>query len=53
MGFKNNTLQAMELIDSFGNTTRISFSNMKKNPGLPASLFHFTPPKDADVITDQ
>lgn len=53
MGFKSNTLQEMELTDSFGNTTRISFSNLKKNPALPASLFKFTPPKGVDVITDQ
>lgn len=53
MGFKNNTLQEMELIDSFGNTTHISFSNLKKNPKLSASLFKFTPPKGVDVITDQ
>jgi chaperone LolA len=53
MGFKNNTLQEMSLTDSFGNTTHISFSNLKKNPKLPAGLFRFTPPKGVDVISDQ
>ncbi|MBV8049477.1 MAG: outer membrane lipoprotein chaperone LolA [Paludibacterium sp.] len=53
MGFSNNALQVMELSDTFGNLTRISFSNMKKNPALPATLFHFAPPKGADVISDQ
>ena len=53
MGFKNNTLLEMELTDSFGNTTRISFNNLKKNPPLPKNLFRFTPPKGVDVITDQ
>ncbi|BEV73804.1 MULTISPECIES: outer membrane lipoprotein chaperone LolA [unclassified Paludibacterium] len=53
MGFSNNVLQVMELSDTFGNLTHISFSNMKKNPDLPANLFHFTPPKGVDVISDQ
>jgi chaperone LolA len=53
MGFKNNTLQEMALTDSFGNTTHISFRNLKKNPVLSPELFHFTPPKGVDVITDQ
>jgi outer membrane lipoprotein-sorting protein len=53
MGFKDNALQQMILTDSFGNTTQITFSNMKKNPKLPANLFKFTPPKGVDVISDQ
>lgn len=53
MGFRGNVLQVMELADTFGNITRITFSNLKKNPPLPASLFRFTPPKGVDVMTDQ
>ena len=53
MGFRANVLQVMELADTFGNITRITFANLKKNPTLPANLFHFTPPKGVDVITDQ
>lgn len=53
MGFRNNVLQEMELSDTFGNLTHISFSNLKKNPSLPAGLFRFTPPKGVDVISDQ
>ena len=53
MGFKNNVLLEMELTDSFGSTTRISFSNLKKNPPLAAGLFRFTPPKGVDVLTGE
>lgn len=53
MGFKDSTLAEMELVDNFGNTTRLVFSNMKKNPAIAASRFTFTPPKGVDVLSDQ
>lgn len=52
MGFAGNTLAAMELKDSFGQTTLLKFSGMVKNPALNANDFKFTPPKGADVISD-
>lgn len=52
MGFRDNMLAEMELVDNFGNTTRLVFSNMKKNPAISAKQFTFTPPKGADVISD-
>ena len=52
MGFAGNTLAAMELKDSFGQTTLLKFSGMVKNPAVNAGEFKFTPPKNADVITD-
>jgi outer membrane lipoprotein carrier protein len=50
IGFKDGNLQAMELHDVFGNVTLLTFSNMQKNPPLPADAFKFTVPKGADVI---
>lgn len=50
IGFKGDALQAMELHDSFGHTTRIEFSNLQRNPKLPPATFVFTPPKNADVV---
>lgn len=50
IGFKNGGLEAMELLDAFGNTTLLTFTGMQKNPALPADTFRFTPPKGADVI---
>jgi outer membrane lipoprotein carrier protein len=50
IGFRGGELQGMELRDAFGNTTLLTFSNIQKNPQLPANAFRFTPPKGADVI---
>jgi len=53
LGFKGDTLQAMELKDNFGQTTLLRFSKLERNPPLGGSLFRFTPPKGADVISDK
>lgn len=52
MGFAGNTLAAMELKDSFGQTTLLKFTGMEKNPVVNAGEFKFAPPKGADVISD-
>ncbi len=53
MGFSpDGTLKIMALRDSFGQTTLLSFSELDKNPSLPADLFKFTPPANADVISE-
>jgi chaperone LolA len=43
-------LSIMELNDAFGHKTVLRFSDLKRNPQLPPSLFKFTPPKGADVL---
>ncbi len=53
MGFADNTLAAMQIQDNFGQTTLLRFSDLARNPRLPASEFSFTPPKGVDVISDQ
>ncbi len=50
MGFAGGDLKAMELSDSFGQTTIISFTRLERNPALPANHFKFTPPAGVDVI---
>lgn len=50
LGFSGSDLRAMELLDSFGQTTLVRFSRLEKNPALPASTFRFTPPAGADVV---
>jgi outer membrane lipoprotein carrier protein len=42
----------MLLVDSFGQTTRLTFSRVERNPKLDADAFRFTPPKGADVLTE-
>lgn len=50
MGFKDNKLQEMSLIDSFGHTTKITFSKVEVNPTLEEKTFLFKPPKGVDVV---
>ncbi len=51
LGFKGDALMEMELHDSFGNRTAIEFMNTQRNPKISAEVFKFTPPPDADVLT--
>jgi outer membrane lipoprotein carrier protein len=54
VGFAGDgALQAMELKDSFGQTTRLLFSQIQRNPELDEELFKFSPPTDVDVIEAQ
>ncbi len=50
MGFKDNKLQEMSLVDSFGHTTKITFSQVEVNPALEEKTFLFKPPKGVDVV---
>ncbi|NWG39977.1 MAG: outer membrane lipoprotein chaperone LolA [Hydrogenophilaceae bacterium] len=52
MGFAGGTLKAMQLKDSFGQTTELKFSKLEKNPQLNTSDFKFTPPKGVDIISE-
>ncbi len=53
LGFTpEGALTAMELRDNFGQTTVLIFSRLEKNPKLAPGLFKFTPPENADVISD-
>ncbi|ASK26826.1 outer membrane lipoprotein chaperone LolA [Neisseria chenwenguii] len=51
IGFKGDNLAAMQLKDSFGNETTISFSGLNTKPNLSRSVFKFTPPKGVDVVS--
>jgi chaperone LolA len=52
IGFRDGLPGAMLLVDSFGQTTRLSFAKVERNPKLDADTFRFTPPKGADVLTE-
>lgn len=43
-------VQATEVIDLFGNATRIAFRDVKTNPEVPDATFRFTPPDGTRVI---
>ena len=50
IGLKDGVPVAMELRDSFGQVSLLSFTRFEKNPSLPAGLFKFAMPKGADVL---
>jgi outer membrane lipoprotein carrier protein len=53
IGFRDSLPVAMELADSFGQTTELRFSGLQRNPKIDPAQFHFDPPKGADVLEDQ
>ena len=50
VGFKGNTLAVLEILDSFGQRSVLTFGKFETNPTLPSSSFDFKPPAGADVI---
>jgi len=50
LGMSSSGVEAMELVDHFGQTTVLRFSNMARNPEFDVGTFRFTPPKGADVL---
>ena len=52
LGFKAGELKEMELIDSFGLQTKISFSKIEQNPSLDNKTFLFKTPKGVDVVKE-
>ncbi len=53
LGFSlDGVLQLMVLRDNFGQTTLLTFTDLKQNIDLPVATFTFVPPDDADVISD-
>src|SRR5262245_10829136 len=53
MGFSAGGLEAMELKDNFGQTTRLRFTNLQRNPKVDPAEFRFEPPKGADVLGEK
>ena len=50
LGLSADGVEAMELVDQFGQTTLLRFTNVIRNPRIDANTFRFTPPKGADVL---
>ena len=49
-GNKLVNLAALEILDSFGQRSVLTFSRVELNPNLPADTFVFKPPAGADLI---
>lgn len=52
IGLRNGMPEAMELRDSFGQTSVLTFKKFEKNPNLAATQFKFVVPKGADVFNN-
>ena len=50
VGFKGKNLNRFEIMDKFGQHTRIVFKKIKRNPKLAWDYFVFEPPEGADLI---
>jgi outer membrane lipoprotein carrier protein len=50
IGFRDGLPVAMDLTDSFGQTTELRFSGLQRNPKIDPARFRFDPPKGADVL---
>ena len=51
-GFGDGQLRRLELVDSFDQTTRMYFTDIRENINIPAETFSFTPPAGIDVIEE-
>jgi outer membrane lipoprotein carrier protein len=50
VGFKGADLAALEILDSFGQRSVLTFANLQTNVTLAPDAFQFKPPAGADVI---
>ncbi|HEY2865423.1 MAG TPA: outer membrane lipoprotein chaperone LolA [Casimicrobiaceae bacterium] len=50
IGLKDNLPRTMELHDSFGQVTQLTFGSFERNASVDPGLFRFTPPAGADVV---
>ncbi|MFN3860073.1 MAG: outer membrane lipoprotein chaperone LolA [Roseateles sp.] len=50
LGFRGKELAAMEIVDGFGQRSRLDFSTVQANVALPAERFQFKLPAGADLI---
>jgi outer membrane lipoprotein carrier protein len=50
VGFRGKELAALEILDAFGQRSRLDFAQFEANAALPAARFQFKPPAGADVL---
>lgn len=52
LAFDGEDLKIMELEDNFGQLTRLTFTELERNPSLDPGLFRFEPPPGVDVFSN-
>lgn len=50
VGFRGSELAALEILDSFGQRSMLTFTGMELNAGVAPEQFQFKPPAGADVL---
>jgi outer membrane lipoprotein carrier protein len=50
VGFRGEQLAALDILDSFGQRSVLTFTNMQLNAPVSAEAFKFVPPKGTDVV---
>jgi outer membrane lipoprotein carrier protein len=50
VGFRGNDLAALDILDSFGQRSVLTFNGMQLNAGVSADAFRFQAPQGADVV---
>lgn len=50
IGFRGEQLATLDILDSFGQRSVLSFTGFQANPVLPPETFQFKPPAGADVV---
>ena len=53
IGFRDSMPVAMQLRDSFGQSTQLAFEHLQRNPALTSERFRYTPPPGVDVLEEQ
>jgi outer membrane lipoprotein carrier protein len=52
IGFEKGKIRTLEMVDGFGQTTRVTLKDAKENVRISADKFTFKPPPGVDVITE-
>ena len=52
IGFEQGKIRTLEMVDGFGNTTRVTLRELRENRKIEAQRFQFTPPAGVDVIRE-
>ena len=52
IGFEKGVIRTLELVDGFGQTTRITLQDAVENKNIERQRFVFVPPKGVDVISE-
>lgn len=50
VGFDKGKLNTLEMVDGFGQTTRVILTRVNENGSISDRKFKFNPPKDVDVV---